>query len=102
VDLAWKVEPIDGQKIVSSNPFPSPHQIQGDLDYDEITGVYKVRPTTSKKRPNADKQEKNKKTMLEKQQYLLLMSPMLAGFSLKERKWRKFSHPSIFARTEYR
>ena len=86
--------------MTSSHLVSSPQQIQDDFGYYEITDDYKVRPTTSKKRPSAEKQEKNKKAMLEKEQYLLLMSPMLAGFSLKEKKWRKLSHPSIFARME--
>jgi hypothetical protein len=97
VDLAWKVEPIKELNAPS-------HQIQDDLEYDDEMydddDDYQATPTTSKKRPSVDKQEENRKTMLKKPEYLLVMSPELAGFSLKEKKWCKLSHPSSFARIE--
>jgi hypothetical protein len=111
--LKTKVEPIEGQKIASSTKLNKTilntgvHLARGGYwdgtrycDREERPNVYKARSMESKKRPNADKQEKNKEAMLKMPQYLLLISPMLAGFSLKEKKWRKLSHPSIFARTE--
>lgn len=36
-------------------------------------------------------QKKNKVKMLERQQDLICMSPMLSGFALKDKVWRKFA-----------
>ncbi len=45
---------------------------------------------SEKRRPSPEKQQSNKNEIQAKRQHLLLMSPMLAGYSLKLKKWRKY------------
>lgn len=40
-------------------------------------------------RPTAEQQRKNKEELLAQKKYLLLMTPMLPGFSLQLKKWSK-------------
>jgi hypothetical protein len=61
---------------------------------DEPQGT--VRPSSSsngdreKHRPTPEEQRSNKNEIQSRRQRLLLMSPMLAGYSLKLKKWRKY------------
>jgi len=51
-------------------------------------------------RPSKDQQEKNVKEMLARKEDLIFMSPILEGFSLKNKEWCKFraAHLSKFQR----
>ena len=49
-----------------------------------------VKPSSKWERPSAEQQQSNKAGVQARRLHLLLMSPMLAGFSLSLRKWRKW------------
>ena len=47
-----------------------------------------------KGRPSLKEQQRNKNEIQATRQHLLLMSPMLAGYSLTLKKWREYPHSS--------
>lgn len=49
---------------------------------------------SEKRRPSPEEQQSNKNEIQAKRQNLLLMSPMLAGYSLKLKRWREWPSPS--------
>ncbi len=47
--------------------------------------------TANRGRPNADQQLLNRKNIEEDEDNALLMSPLLDGFSLNEKKWSEYT-----------
>lgn len=46
---------------------------------------------SEQRRPSPEQQQSNKNEIQARRQLLLLMSPMLAGYSLKLKKWREYT-----------
>ena len=42
-----------------------------------------------------EKQDKNKEEMLARAEDLVFISPVLLGFALKNKQWRRFTNPEV-------
>jgi len=73
------VDPLELQVAVSSKV-----QKQRDVELAEAM------ENAESDRPSLEQQLRNAERMRDKRQYLLLMTPMLPGYSLKNNQWRKF------------
>jgi hypothetical protein len=87
----------DTRRLTTLPPPPPPPPINWNLTIDPLTGLpMSASPEVDRKtddyyiqRLSAEDQEKNKDEMLEREDDLIYLSPMLVGYALKNKLWCK-------------